>query len=142
MKLPATLPGEDKPPNKRVLEKEEREEKEKRMLDNAADILANIYIYWDCCSHDGHTVIPLTVPNTTSQTYNEHEDILKFVAAPLRDFKASAKLRAHRKKFRFYANHAIRHENELVLMECQFFKPLGLECDHCKNPPPPPSLPL
>ena len=133
VKLPATLPGEDKPPNKQVLEKEEREEKEKRMLDNAADILAK---YWDSCSYDGHAVIPITVPSTTSQTYNEHEDILKFVAAPLRDFKASAKLRAHRKKFRFYANHAIRHENEFVLMKCQFFKPPGLECDHCKKNPP------
>ena len=128
VKLPATLPGEDKPPNKQVLEKEEREEKEKRMLDNAADILAK---YWDCCSYDGHAVIPINVPSTTSQTYNEHGDILKFVVAPLRDFKASAKLRAHRKKFRFYANHAIRHENEFVLMKCQFLKPPGLECDHC-----------
>ena len=40
VKLPATLHGEDKPPNKQVLEKEEREEKEKRILDNDACILA------------------------------------------------------------------------------------------------------
>ena len=73
VKLPATLPGEDKPPNKQVLEKEEREEKEKRVLDNAADILVK---YWDCCSYDGHAVIPIPAPSTTSQTYNGHEDIL------------------------------------------------------------------
>ena len=130
VKLPATLPEEDKPPNKQVLEKEGREKKEKRMSDNAADILAK---YWDFCSYDGHAVIPFTVPSTTSQTYNEHEDILKFVTAPLRDFKASAKLRAHRKNFRFYANNTIHHENEFVLMKCQFFNPPGLECDHCKK---------
>ena len=65
VKLPATLPGENKPPNKQVLEKEEREEKEKRMSDNAADILVKS---WDCCSYDGHAVIAITVRSTTSQT--------------------------------------------------------------------------
>ena len=76
VKLPATLPREDKPPKKQVLENEEREEKEKQMLDNFADILVK---YWDCCSFDGHVVIPITVLSTTSQTYNEHDDVLNFV---------------------------------------------------------------
>ena len=78
-------------------------------------------VYWQNSGIAAHMmdmpVIPITVPSTTSQTYNEHEDILKFVAAPLRDFKASAKLRTHRKKIRFYANHAIRHKNEFVFNE-------------------------
>ena len=81
VKLPAVLPGETQPPNKQTnLSVEERTKKEKTMLDNAANMLGK---YWDCCTFDGHPVVPITIPSDEDKTYDEHE-ILRFVGSPIR----------------------------------------------------------
>ena len=89
VKLPEVLPGDTKPPNKQTeLSAEERRSKEKIMLDNAAYRLGQ---YWDCCTFDGHPVIPITIPSEESEVYDEHNDILRLVGAPMKEFEKDKK---------------------------------------------------
>ena len=135
VKLSACLPGKDKPTNKQsLLTKEERREKEMRMLDNAADDLA---MYWNNLTYYDHVVIPLTVPSASENlTYNMHEDVHHLVTSSRRIVENDAILCQLRKDFKFYAKHAKRQENEFVILKCQFFKPTGMECDFCRENPP------
>ena len=54
----------------------------------------------------------------------------------MKDLESDKTLQKIRKTFKFYVKHAVRRENEYILMKCQFFKQPGLECDYCKTNPP------
>ena len=136
VKLPAVLDGEEKPPNKQTnITEDERKEKEKLMLDKAADVLAQ---HWRGCTFDGHVVVPITVSsaNEEDRIYNDQNELLRFLSAPLRDFNSDKTLQRMRLKFKFFAKHAVRRQNEFVIMKCQFFKSSGLECGYCQRNPP------
>ena len=103
------------------------------MLDTAADLLGK---YWNCCTFDGHPIVPITVPSDEDKTYDEHDDILRLIGAPMKELESDKKLQSFRKKFKFIAMHAVRRQNEFAIMKCQFFKQPGLECNFCKQNPP------
>ena len=61
------------------------------MLDKAADELAK---YWRCCTYDGHVVVPITVPSHGKKMNDEQDELLRFLAAPLRNFHTDKKLQS------------------------------------------------
>lgn len=97
----------------------------------------NLSSYWKNLTFDGHAVIPIPIPSKeTNKFYNDHDNNHRFVEAPLRDFKTVEYLKKLQKEFKCYAKHAIRRNNEFVLLKCQFFREPEDFCKYCRNNPP------
>ena len=132
--LPATLDGEEKPPNKQNISIEQRRIKEAEMLDNASQLLVK---YWEGMTYDTYPVIPISIPSKEGECrYSDHDTVTRFVNARLADFNANDQsLILLRKEFNFFAVHADRRSNEIAFMKCQLFKKSDI-CQHCLDNPP------
>jgi len=127
--LPATLPGEDRPPNKQTeLSPEEIETKNKTMLHGAAKELAS---HWERLTYDGNAIVPLPVEQ--DGVYTDHSKVEEFINAPLRDLDTK-EMEPYRKEFIFFCKHIDRRRNAVSFMKCQLFK--NDICNFCRENPP------
>ena len=116
--LSATLPGEDKPPQKQTdLTTDEISKKNKEMLENAANELVS---HWENLTYDGNAVVPLPVKNII-EVYIDHNNVEMFVNAPLRDLDTK-ELKSLREEFKFFCRHVDRRKNAVPFMKCQLIK--------------------
>ena len=132
--ISACLPGEEEPPCKQNLSSMEKEEKNKKMQQNAANKLA---MYWQNISYDGNPVIPIPIEEEIGNFYRDHDAVEELMYASKRVLDQENKqLRNLRKEFVFFCRHSDRRSNCFSLMKCQLFKAKGKECDWCRRNPP------
>ena len=119
MTLPATLEGEELPPNKESgLTKEELERKSAEMLDNASEMLVE---YWNNVSYDGHAVLPAVIKSHNDKCcYNDHYSINRLVYATLKFQEEHEVLMKLAKEFKFLCSHSDRRSNYTAFLKCEF----------------------
>ena len=117
--LPATLEGEELPPNKESgLTKEELERKSAEMLDNASEMLVE---YWNNVSYDGHAVLPAVIKSHNDKCcYNDHYSINRLVYATLKFQEEHEVLMKLAKEFKFLCFHSDRRSNYTAFLKCEF----------------------
>ena len=112
------------------LTKEEKESKEMKILDRAANEVCS---YWTGATYEGIPVIPIPVDSKRrNDPLSTADDIVALLEAPVRDIKGG-KHKAVIDEFHFFAKHCDRRHNEITFSKCHF---LGADiCDYCaKNP--------
>ena len=131
--LPATLEGEEFPPNKQSgLTKEEPERKSAEMLDNASEMLAE---YWNNISYTGHAVLPAVIKSPSDKgCYNDHCNINRLVYATLKSQEEDS-FDEICKRVKCLCFHADRRSNYVAFLKCQLLWP-GNECKRCRLHPP------
>ena len=121
MTLPATLEGEELPPNKESgLTKEELERKSAEMLDNASEMLVE---YWNNVSYDGHAVLPAVIKSHNEKgCYNDHYSINRLVYATLKFQEEHEVLMKLAKEFNSVQQsfHSDRQSNYNAFLKCEF----------------------
>ena len=129
--LSATLPGEDKPPQKQTdLTTDEISKKNKEMLENAANELAS---HWENLTYDGNAIVSLPIKNII-EVYIDHNNVEMFVNASLRDLDTK-ELKPLREEFKFFCRHVDRRRNAVSFMKCQLIKNDSKICDECRKSP-------
>ena len=105
--LPASLEGEELPPNKQSgLTKEELERKSAEMLDNTSEMLAEC---WNNVSYDGHAVLPAVIKSHNNKScYNDHYNINRLVYAALKSQEEDEVLMKLATEYKFLCFHADR----------------------------------
>lgn len=134
--IPACLSEEDEPPCKQNLAQKDKDEKNRKMLEKAANTLAT---YWKNLSYDGNPVIPIIMKENDreKESYHDHKTVEELVYASKKALDEGSKaLKYARKEFSFFCKHADRRSNCFTLMKCQLFKPKEEECDWCRENPP------
>ena len=113
----ATLPGEDLPPARQLISKEERKAKEAKLFNIAMDKLCNDY--WKDISFDKFKVQSYPVHCEESfvdnAIFNDHTAVKNFLAAPLRDYH---KFKDIHNELKHMLRHIDRHANEVIFMKC------------------------
>ena len=111
--------NEDIPPCRNAeLTDEELQEKQQRILNNAAEEVCK---YWTGADFDGFPVIPIAVPSEgRDDPFESADDIISFLEAPYTNIKKGE----HKKaldEFKFFAKHVDRRHNEIIFAKCPFF---------------------
>ena len=132
--LPATLEGEELPPNKQSgLTEEELERKSAEMFDNVSEMLGE---YWNNVSYDSLTVLPDVIKSHNDKgCCNDHYNINRLVYATLKSQEEDEVLMKLAKEFKFLCFHAEQRSNYVAFLKCQLLRP-GNECEWCRLHPP------
>ncbi|XP_033126527.1 uncharacterized protein LOC117124406, partial [Anneissia japonica] len=126
VKLPATLPDEDKPPCQQNISEEERLRKEKQVLKNAMTRLGEGY--WSERSIAGH---PVTVEQDDPDEaldliYNDYEEVHTLLSGPKKYVKNTPTL----EELKFTVKHVDRRVCEVTFVKCR-----DSSCSHCCSRP-------
>ena len=129
--LPATLPGEDRPPSKQPhLSDDQVLEKEAIIHDHAIGLVAS---YWKDKTFDGHPVESICVPcaSPAKELESKWQDKLTaFSHAGVQALKADKSMVDLKKQYRFFVRHIDRRNYLLSFTKC-----VDDSCNHCTRHP-------
>lgn len=128
--LPASLPGEDKPPCKqRGITIKERERKEAEVLDLAIE---KLNMFWDK-KFDGHPINSKKVAcleEAKSKKYNDYGTVKKFFDSGVKKQSEHEEFKQIGKEYKFLMQHCRKTTNCLEFIKCR-----SAACVHCQHHP-------
>lgn len=126
--LSATLPGETTTPDKQTdLTPEEREAKEKKVLDTAIDKVKRCL---DGKQFDGFPVYATAVPSGSKHIYDDEKTVEKLKEARVTIINKNNELKEKAKEYKFLDSHAVTRRYVLEFVKCD-----DERCEHCQSRP-------
>ena len=128
VRLSAVATGDNKAPYYLSgISEEQRKAKEAVVFDEAVVEITDVH--WNRTVFDEFPVIPVPV-KCSDQFPSDHEQVSKFLKAPLREIRDGSTYANLIQEFRFLLAHVNRHYNEIMFLKCQ-----ESGCTHCTQNP-------
>ena len=128
VRLSAIAVGDEKAPHLLAgISEELKKAKEEEVFDDAISEIADVH--WNKTMFDEFPVIPVPV-KCNDQIASNHDRVLKFLKAPLRDVHDGSTYTDLLSEYRFLLAHTSRHHSEIIFMKCGHST-----CPHCSENP-------